>query len=137
MDSITVRYALKWSNSAIIESSKTYVSTLDSLAFISEIKYVGTINPNNKREAVDFYKPTVKLKSSTMETSSLNELDYGKSYQQNQQIGVLHLHKKGFNGNRISVAVFDAGFKNITKMSADNNKNICIFYTVGLFNSVK
>jgi subtilisin family serine protease len=116
LDSITVRYALKWSNSAIIESSKTYVSTLDSLAFISEIKYVGTINPNNKREAVDFYKPTVKLKSSTMETSSLNELDYGKSYQQNQQIGVLHLHKKGFNGNRISVAVFDAGFKNITKI---------------------
>ena len=116
LDSITVRYALKWSNSAIIESSKTYVSTLDSLAFISEIKYVGTINPNNKREAVDFYKPTVKLKSSTMETSSLNELDYGKSYQQNQQIGVLHLHKKGFNGNRVSVAVFDAGFKNITKI---------------------
>ncbi len=35
LDSITVRYALKWSNSAIIESSTTYVSTRDSLPFIS------------------------------------------------------------------------------------------------------
>ena len=51
-----------------------------------------------------------------METVGLNEEDYGKSYQQNKQIGILHLHNKGFNGNNVSVAVFDAGFKNITEI---------------------
>ena len=118
LDSITVRYALKWSNGAVIESSKTNISKLDSQPFISEIRYVGTINPKSKREAIYFYKPTVKLKVSEMETIGLTELDYGKSYKQNQQIGVIHLHKKGFNGNSISVAVFDAGFKNITRIAS-------------------
>jgi subtilisin family serine protease len=51
-----------------------------------------------------------------METIGLDEKDYGKSFQQNQQIGIIHLHNKGFNGKNISIAVFDAGFKNITKI---------------------
>ena len=116
LDSVNVRYSLKWSNGAVIESSKSFVTSLDSLPFITEIKYVGTFNPNSKRESIEFHQPILKLKVSSMETVRLNEEDYGKSYQQNKQIGVLHLHNKGFNGNNISVAVFDAGFKNITKI---------------------
>jgi hypothetical protein len=115
-DSITVRFALKWSNGVVIESSKTFVELLDSLPFISQINYVGSLNPNSKREPVNFHQPILKLKVSSMETSGLTEKDYGKSFQQNQQIGVIDLHKKGFNGNNIHVAVFDAGFKNITKI---------------------
>ena len=141
LDSVNVRYSLKWSNGAVIESSKSFVTSLDSLPFITEIKYVGTFNPNSKRESIEFHQPILKLKVSSMETVRLNEEDYGKSYQQNKQIGVLHLHNKGFNGNNISVAVFDAGFKNITKISGflrhqANNKLRYGYDLVNLDNSL-
>ena len=116
LDSVNIRYSLKWSNGAVIESSKTFIASLDSFPFIKIIKYVGTFNTNSKREPIEFHQPILKLKVNSMETVGLNEEDYGKSYQQNKQIGILHLHNKGFNGNNVSVAVFDAGFKNITEI---------------------
>lgn len=115
IDSIHVRYTLRWLNAAIVESTSTAIQSLDSISFVNFTQYVGkvTAHQNVNREKMTFIQPVVKLKESSMHTQNLTSRDYGIAYDQNKQIGILDLHQKGWNGNGISVAVFDAGFKNL------------------------
>lgn len=111
-----LRYTLKWHNAAVISSESEDLSKVENLAFVESVKYVGKSPFRKFKEAPAFNSPVLKLKESTMTTIGLDAQDYGIAYAQNLQIGTIDLHKQGLNGKGVSIAIFDAGFKNIDQI---------------------
>ena len=115
---VRLRYSLKWHNGIVINADVKSIKEIQKLAFVSSISYVGLTPPVETIETPLHTTLQLKLKESEMNTTDLSVEDYGMSYGQNRQIGVTNLHKLGYNGNGVTVAVFDAGFKNINTIPA-------------------
>lgn len=114
--SIQILYTLKWLNAVVIETTKTDMSSIESLPFVVEAQYVGVTKDHNSAAKSSFSTPVLKLKNNAITPSKLTQKDYGVAYEQNEQIGAIQLHKMGYDGSNIDIAVFDAGFKNINKI---------------------
>ena len=110
---IRLRYALKWHNAIVVNCTKTSLHYLTDLPFVRAVKFVGETQTLKSSECPLFYAPRLVLKDATMKENGYTKEDYGVSYAQNKQIGVPYLHRLGYTGKGIDVAVFDAGFKNL------------------------
>ncbi len=110
---IQLRYALKWHNAIVVNCTKTSLHYLTDLPFVRAVKFVGETQTLKSSEGPLFYAPRLVLKDATMKENGYTKEDYGVSYAQNKQIGVPYLHRLGYTGKGIDVAVFDAGFKNL------------------------
>jgi serine protease AprX len=115
---VHLRYSLKWHNGIVVNTTQKAIAEIRELAFVTTTSYVGLTSPPDSITSPLHYTPTLKLKDSEMNTVDLSIADYGVSYGQNRQIGVTTLHTLGYNGDGVTVAVFDAGFKNIDKIPA-------------------
>ena len=115
---IIFRYSLKWHNAIVVSSDENNLSKLEKLPFVKQVKYAGKATKILVIEAPTFVSPILKLKESDMTIITLTEAEYGASYGQNNQIGVIELHRKGFDGSGIDIAIFDAGFKNLNTIPA-------------------
>lgn len=127
------RYSLKWHNGIVVSSQKPRGDELTKkLTFIKNIFYLGETELPRTNTEQPFFSPTKKLKESTIATKNLNEIDYGLAFAQNQQIGVTALHRLGFDGKNVTVAVFDAGFNKIdvlpSFMKAQANNQLMFGY---------
>ena len=110
---IRLRYALKWHNAIVVNCTKTSLHYLTDLPFVRAVKFVGETQTLKSSEGPLFYAPQLVLKDATMKENGYTKEDYGVSYAQNKQIGIPYLHRLGYTGKGIDVAVFDAGFKNL------------------------
>jgi serine protease AprX len=110
---IRLRYALKWHNAIVVNCTKTSLHYLTDLPFVRAVKFVGETQTLKSSEGPLFYAPRLVLKDATMKENGYTKEDYGVSYAQNKQIGIPYLHRLGYTGKGIDVAVFDAGFKNL------------------------
>jgi serine protease AprX len=110
---IRLRYALKWHNAIVVNCTKTSLHYLTDLPFVRAVKFVGETQTLKSSECPLFYAPRLVLKDATMKENGYTKEDYGVSYAQNKQIGIPYLHRLGYTGKGIDVAVFDAGFKNL------------------------
>ncbi|MDB9883113.1 S8 family serine peptidase, partial [Bacteroidia bacterium] len=113
---ILLRYTLKWQNAAVVSADTQSLEHLKKIDFVKNVRYVGKANKIRQVEKPKFQSPRIKLKESIMETKDLTASDYGASYGQNNQIGIVELHQKGLNGRGVYIAIFDAGFKNINSI---------------------
>jgi subtilisin family serine protease len=116
--SIHLRYTLKWHNAAVVTSIDIINFDLRDLPFIESIDYVGKAEYNYNVKSPNPKKSVLRLKESEMPMANLTKEDYGVSYDQNNQIGAVYLHKNGYDGSGVSIAIFDAGFKNINTIPA-------------------
>lgn len=116
--SIHLRYALKWSNAIVVDSDLPNIDSLTRFPFVLKVAYVGKVPPSKPRINPAYRTPVLKLKENEMDVVNAKKDDYGKTYDQNKQIGVLALHKQGYDGTGIYAAVFDAGFYNLNKIPA-------------------
>ncbi len=115
---IIFRYSLKWHNAIVVSSDKNDLINIKKLPFVKQVKYAGKATKIRVIETPTFVTPILKLKESDMTIITLTEGDYGASYGQNNQIGVIELHRKGFDGSGVDIAIFDAGFKNLNTIPA-------------------
>lgn len=111
--SIYIRYTLKWHNALVVNCSQKSIELVSLMPYVKAVRYVGKSTQLTAPQRPLFDSPKLMLKDSEMKTSGYNKDDYGVSYLQNEQIGIPYLHKLGYTGQGIDVAVFDAGFKNI------------------------
>lgn len=116
--SLVFRYGLKWHNAIIVESYNQELASLTKLPFVKKVAYVGQSLPKTESNEKAFISPRLILKDTEIRTADLNPENYGVAYSQNKQIGVTKLHKMGFDGKGVHLAVFDAGFFNIDKIPA-------------------
>jgi subtilisin family serine protease len=98
-----VLFPSKWLNAVIVEASETAINEVKTLSFVKSVGIpVGTLNTNEYIQHQE-----------NQEFSLLNpteDIDYGKATIQNKLIGVDEMHKQGFTGKGMLIALMDAGF---------------------------
>lgn len=108
----TVQYTTKWLNGAIVLCSETELNQIKQFAFV-ETEKIKLIKPKTTTESErqKTNKRIHQLKSLQENTKlTFESKDYGYSFTQIQQIGVDVMHRKGYLGDGIVIAVFDSGF---------------------------
>lgn len=106
-------YTTRWLNGVIISTSENNADKLKELSIVSSVQNLGGYNLGSSPKPVD-------AESTTLDVSTGLELQhtvYGSGYTQVKMLGVDKLHDRGFRGKGVHVAVFDAGFKNVNRLS--------------------
>jgi len=116
-----IHQTTKWFNGVVVLCNETTLGQIKTLSFVNaaEIKAVKT-KPTTETESQKTSKRTHKSAKKNVDFTKGFEFDktaYGYSYTQNQMIGADEMHKKGFWGEGIVMAVFDSGFSNADKQT--------------------
>lgn len=97
------RRSSRWLNAASFAVDFTQLDALAALPYVSEIRPVAAshrIEPEQPSE--DAVQPREQ---------QVEDLNYGNSYNQLEQIGVTQVHKKGYHGQGVILGVLDTGFR--------------------------
>lgn len=109
-------YSSKWLNAAVIVATTEGVKALQALPFVQRVSYVGKgfISKTGNRLSPDASASTPHPKWVGRELATqVTPYDF-----QNQLLGINDMHKAGFTGKGITVAVFDAGFPGLQQAPA-------------------
>ncbi|MBI5473112.1 MAG: S8 family serine peptidase [Ignavibacteriae bacterium] len=106
-----VRHEVKWFNAMSVVAAKSQIEAMRALPQVKEIELVARIRVRGL-EPVSVLDKGLPPQIQGPQTQPL--LNYGTSLGQNQQINVVALHNQNINGAGVLVAVFDAGFSNLT-----------------------
>ena len=108
----------KWFNSAIfIVDSTTNYNKIETLPFVKSIERVAPIFEAEKENAILQSEPLSPLEYSNITNTNPEEF-YGKSYNQIALMNGIGLHKDGFMGQDMTIAVIDAGFLHADSVTA-------------------
>jgi subtilisin family serine protease len=105
-----VRHEVKWFNAMSVMATKAQIAALRRLPFVREIEMVVRFKPERLWQATSAMDEPPPPPSSGV-TPVLN---YGSSLNQNQQLNTIALHNQNINGAGVIIAIFDAGFSNLT-----------------------
>jgi serine protease AprX len=99
-----VRHKSRWLNAVSVEANSHALKQVEQFSFVKKIDIVreGKMRPLPEGE-----KPTV---TQQLQNTQLN---YGASYNQNNQINTIPLHNMGYDGSGVLVCMLDAGFNNL------------------------
>ncbi|MCP9755010.1 T9SS C-terminal target domain-containing protein [Lacihabitans sp. CCS-44] len=101
----------KWLNAVLIETNPEILGKISKLDFVKNID--GNQDIRGAKQSA-----TSEMTNKSDKFGSYEEFNYGNSLNQIQQLGVDEMHKNGFTGKGIWVAVFDAGFEKANTMDA-------------------
>lgn len=111
-----VWYASKWLNALLIESNESILAKVKVLPFVKpdiEIVHPEAAKISPKPENTD----AVFAPETAQPLSIEEESDYGRALNQIKMIGAEEMHKAGYKGQGMVIAVFDSGFLNAHKLS--------------------
>ncbi len=99
------RRTSKWQNAASFEIPLEKISEVAALKYVAEIRPLAVA----KRPSI----PQIDLQKENFapERHALDNLNYGNSFNQLVQIGVVNMHNKGLHGEGVTLAVLDTGFR--------------------------
>ena len=99
----------RWQNSAIVEATDTTkIGELASVKFIKSVRRVWT-GPDSVLAQASFAQRFFESEMPSLKYDTLPE-PYGHSQRQVGMLGVDSLHKDGFRGEGVTIAVIDGGF---------------------------
>ncbi len=104
-----VYYASKWLNGVLVEMDSSTQADVTQLDFVKESRLIA---PGSR---LTTELSTVEPTTSWQDVSQSNNRNSKNTKSQNGQIGIDDMHKKGYDGSGIFVAVFDAGFSFVNK----------------------
>ena len=105
-----VHYHSNWLNASVVVATAEQVEEISQLPFVDHVELVGkgfhSSDHHGKKELSE--APAGSLTSSEME----------RSYEfQNDMLGIPAMHKAGYTGKGIMIALLDAGFLNVDKIA--------------------
>ncbi len=103
MIGIRPRTVSKWLNAVAAAATAEQMAAAKRLSCITEIKPVGTYHRPLPQQSSALEKPLWLQQS--------HDLDYGPSITQNQLIQIPEMHRLGYYGQGVRIAVFDTGFR--------------------------
>jgi len=120
---ITVMYSSKWFNAVVIKTENEYdVDMVEDLDFVKKVRFLGkwTIKEKKqegKKEKKDNFKSYAGKEEAENESVKINlndvmERGYGNGYYQARMLNLIKMHDLGYRGNKMTISVIDAGFKN-------------------------
>lgn len=134
----TIWYASKWLNAVLIEANQT---TLDKVKSLSFVKTEELVTPKQAKTSTKSIKNTEidkPKKGNGIKNLEINApADYGNAFTQVKMIGADLMHKQGFRGQGMTIAVFDSGFENAPNLPFFNHlfENNQILGTYNLVNN--
>lgn len=105
-----VRHEVKWFNAMTVMATKNEIEQLRALPYVKEIELVVRFKPQRlyqEETVLDQAPPPVRSHIAPL-------VNYGSSLNQNEQLNTVALHNQGITGTGVLVAIFDAGFANLT-----------------------
>jgi subtilisin family serine protease len=111
---VTVLYASKWLNAvAVSVSSPSVLTTINSFTFVQ------ASDPTNKLKVVfeKLQEPNLNLNAQRSENTTAANY-YGGAFWQARQLNVDCMHGYGYRGQGMTIAVLDAGFRNVNTVAA-------------------
>ncbi len=115
-----VWYASRWLNAVLIEATedelakvKTLPALKPEIELLSPIRSATATNPKPLTQAT-FKDRAGKEKNTFLQIDS--PASYGKAFNQANMLGVPAMHKQGYRGQGMYIAVLDAGFENGDKV---------------------
>lgn len=111
----------KWINGVTFQTNdKEKVDEIRNLPFIKEVRKVGKlVKPKSdgmENEIMDQESMSQTPVNDYPDMKSDELKEYGMSYNQIKMLNGINLHKQGFTGKGVNVAVLDAGFFHVNKM---------------------
>ncbi|MEM8970045.1 MAG: S8 family serine peptidase, partial [Bacteroidota bacterium] len=109
-----VVYVSKWFNAALVEASTDLV---DQLVDLDHVRYAELVKPRARNG---------RRGGNSSDGASYGKSKKSKKYQrteellnveQNQMLGIDEMHRQGYNGEGVFVAVFDGGFRGVDESS--------------------
>jgi hypothetical protein len=100
-----VVYSSRWFNASMVEATASEISTIQGLAFVDRVEFVapGKTGTGGRKSSSSKF---------AVDSPALATL------QQTAMLGIDDLHLEGFQGEGITIAVFDTGFPGVTSNSA-------------------
>ena len=109
-----VLYTSRWFNAVAVECDSVVLGRILNLP---SVRNGQTLN-RGPRKNKDFIAPVLVPTTPNQQGLLASRADYGPSFRQNEQIGVLDMHDAGFRGEGMQIAVFDAGFPGVDVIPA-------------------
>jgi len=104
-----VRDVSRWSNSALVYADDAMLDLIQKLDFVEKTVYVKPAE--GKFQTYDIH-PKWMNEEVTTTTATKGDYDYGYAAAQIEQINGVPVHKQGYAGEGVIIAVLDGGFKN-------------------------
>jgi serine protease AprX len=112
---VTLLNRSKWFNAITIQTTdQNALNAIQALPFVSGLQPVNRIVRSNPFESWDPYSPLEKLQVNPPSQS----FNYGSSFDQVNQIGVVCMHNAGYTGAGLMIGVMDAGFMNVDTLTS-------------------
>lgn len=111
---VTVLYASKWLNAvAVSVSNPSLLTTINSFSFVQ------ASDPTNKFKVVFEKTPEPDMSNSFQRAENTSAANYyGGAFWQARQLNVDCMHGYGYRGQGMTIAVLDAGFRNVNTVAA-------------------
>lgn len=132
----SVRYTTRWMNGALVDCSQEVLNQILALPFVLNNQVLAFENDTKRLHSP--YSPSANSNLAEAEATEQfgfnlfpkshsilrTQNNYGSSFTQNVMVGVDEMHRLGFAGEGMLVALMDAGFKNVNALSAFDDLNI-------------
>ena len=104
----------RWSNSVLVYAEEDMLNAIRNLDFVDKVVYVKPAAGKCKE-----YDIHPKWKNETYENTNATkaDFDYGYALSQIKQLNGVPVHKEGYTGEGVIIAVIDAGFQNADKVT--------------------
>ncbi|SIQ91791.1 S8 family serine peptidase [Pontibacter lucknowensis] len=106
-----VLYTSRWFNAAVVQCSPQKLAELQTLAFVKGTQQLNRLPASNK-------KATQSNDSLALAKVSFDPSYFGPSFHQSNMLGIPELHAAGYQGEGMTIAVFDAGFPGVNSIGA-------------------
>jgi len=112
----------RWFNTVVIEANADMINKLELLPYVSKIQTLGNSGKDQSSVAITVkpFSEAVTLSPWIDESNKQGTTDvynYGTAFNQINQLKGQYLHNQGYSGQGMTIAVIDAGFNSVDKMS--------------------
>lgn len=116
---IKIRLEIKWFNAVVIQATSNMLSSIQMLPCVASIGSLGPLPTYKSKNIKPFFRNEILTNLFTKKSSQA--ANYGMAKSQIEQINGGLLHNQGYLGQGITIAVLDAGFKNLYDLSIFDN----------------
>jgi serine protease AprX len=112
----SVWYTSRWFNAAVIQASPEILEQIRNLPYVKSERALNSSLDLSADKAIK--QKTIEAVPLTASLYANSEQDYGRAFHQANMLGAVDLHKAGFKGEGMTIAVLDAGFPNVNTIPA-------------------
>ena len=115
---VTVLNTSRWLNGISIRTADlATVKKILALPFVSDVEKVG-IHSNKDNSKMDYLLEFFMSLGGEEDTVTIDDSYYGDGLNQIQMLNGVEMHKLGYTGKGVDIAVLDGGFMNVNKIKA-------------------